>query len=212
MEELDELFRLRDEDATELLLVRHAEPESREHPAQSALSRDGVLQARLLAERLSAHWIEAVYTGPELPTMQTASVVAEVLGRPLTALDDLREIEYQPFLAEALMSCVRPAYGELFQRRPRWDSLPGFEPSRDFRRRAIQAIESAVAEHAARRIVIVTHGSVINAYLSMLLDIPRDLFFLPGHASISVVRSLRDLYAVRSLNDTSHLKTTCATA
>ena len=46
---------------------------------------------------------------------------------------------------------------------------------------------------------------MINAYLSMVLDIQRDMFFLPEHASISVVRVLRDLWAVQNINDFSHL-------
>jgi hypothetical protein len=48
--------------------------------------------------------------------------------------------------------------------------------------------------------VVVTDTSVINAYLSMVLDIPRDLFFQPGPASISCVRIKGDAYAVRYLN------------
>jgi hypothetical protein len=47
---------------------------------------------------------------------------------------------------------------------------------------------------------------VINAFLSMLWDVPRDLFFAPDHASMSVVRAQGDLQAVRRLNDTSHLE------
>ena len=50
-----------------------------------------------------------------------------------------------------------------------------------------------------------THAGVINAYLSMVLDIQRDMFFLPEHASISVLRVLRDLWAVQNINDFSHL-------
>jgi len=54
-------------------------------------------------------------------------------------------------------------------------------------------------------VVVVTHGGVINIYLSMLLNIPRDMFFLPEYASISVVRSLHDLKTIHSLNDFAHL-------
>jgi hypothetical protein len=39
----------------------------------------------------------------------------------------------------------------------------------------------------------------------MVLDIPRDYFFQPEHTSVSTVRSLNDLYAVRGLNDIAHL-------
>ena len=48
---------------------------------------------------------------------------------------------------------------------PRWDALPGFESSRAFRLRAVLALESLFARHPGRRIIVVTHSSVINAYL-----------------------------------------------
>ncbi|MGB2695797.1 MAG: histidine phosphatase family protein [Dehalococcoidia bacterium] len=85
------------------------------------------------------------------------------------------------------------------------DALPGLEPARTFRRRVIQAIEAVLAHHPSGRVVVITHASVINAYLSMLLEVPRDMFFLPEHGSITTVRALGDLYAVRSVNDHSHL-------
>ena len=74
-----------------------------------------------------------------------------------------------------------------------------------FRRRVIQAIEGIIAKHPGERIAIVCHGGVINAYLSMVLGIQRDVFFMPSHASVSTVRSAGDLYAVTQLNDTAHL-------
>jgi broad specificity phosphatase PhoE len=86
-----------------------------------------------------------------------------------------------------------------------WDALPGFEPSHQFRRRVMSAIEGILAERHGQRIVVVTHGGVLNAYLSMILDIPRHMFFLSDHASISVVRKWRDLSAVQGLNDIAHL-------
>jgi broad specificity phosphatase PhoE len=69
----------------------------------------------------------------------------------------------------------------------------------------VQAIDGVLAANVGRRAVVITHGSAINAYLSMLLAIPRDLFCAPDYASISVVRQQSDAYAVRSLNDTAHL-------
>ena len=100
---------------------------------------------------------------------------------------------------------MAPNVGERFTTEPRWDSLPGFSSSRAFRRRAIQAVEGAIACNPARRVVVVTHSSVINAYLSMILAIPRDVFFAPEHASISVVRWSEDRYGLRTLNDVAHL-------
>ncbi len=66
-------------------------------------------------------------------------------------------------------------------------------------------VEGIVAAHPGQRVVVVTHAGAINAYLSMVLDIDRDMFFFPEHASVSSVRVMRDLYSVRDINDRAHL-------
>lgn len=204
MRELEQLMCLEYEDATELLLVRHGRPAA-DGSVTSGLGVEGRDQVEALAHELSEGWVEAIYCAPEAVALQTAQVLAGRLGRTFEKLPDLREVESQPFLDGGMRRCVVPTLAELFDRRPRWDSLPGFECSRDFRRRSIQTIEAIVGQHPGRRVVVVTHASVINAYLSMVLEIPRDLFFAPAFASVSAVRSYRDHHAVRSLNDTSHL-------
>jgi len=103
------------------------------------------------------------------------------------------------------MEACGVSYAGRFAEDPRWDALPGFGPSGEFRKRAIQAIEGVLAGHQGRRSVIVTHSSVINAFVSMLLEVPRDIFFAADHASLCVVRARGELHAVRTLNDTSHL-------
>jgi broad specificity phosphatase PhoE len=131
-------------------------------------------------------------------------VLAEKARRPMQTLEALSEIEFA--YDNTWLATRERSYGERFVEKPRWDALPGFAPGRAFRRRAIEAVESAVAAHAGGRAVVVTHASVINAFLSMLLDVPRDMFFAPEHASVSVVRCWGDLQSVRSLNDTAHLE------
>ncbi len=97
-----------------------------------------------------------------------------------------------------------------FMNNPRWDALRPFEPSRQFRHRAVQTVEAIVSRHPGQRIVLVTHEAVMNAYMSMVLGIERDMFYLPQHTSMSTVRVLRDLYGVQNLNDCSHLMKTFA--
>jgi len=202
MDELEALFRLDGEDAGELLLVRHAREATRFEggaPADPMLSCEGLEQAERLAERLGSLWIEAVYTAPERRAFQTAKIVADCIGRPLRTIEALAEIDFDPGKAAADDAAQR------FATHARWESVPGFANGIQFRRRAIQAVDAIAAAHPAKRAVVVTHASVINAYLSMLLSVPRDLFFAPDHASISVVRHQADAYALRSLNDVSHL-------
>ncbi len=201
LDALQDLFRLDDEDAGELILARHASPAtplSDGPPADPLLSCAGLIQAERLAERLAPLWVEAVYCAPERRAFQTAKIVADFINRPLRTIEALAEIDFDPNQAAS-------GYRQRFALHPRWDSLPGFGDGKAFRRRIAQAIDAILAAHPARRVVVITHSSAINAYLSMLLAVPHDLFFAPDHASISVVRHQDDLYAVRSLNDTSHL-------
>jgi broad specificity phosphatase PhoE len=92
-----------------------------------------------------------------------------------------------------------------FINNPRWDALRGVEPTRHFRHRVVQTLEGIVAAHPGSTVVVVTHQAIINAYLSMVLGIQRDMFFRPEFASVSTLRVLGDLYAVQDLNDHAHL-------
>lgn len=205
-EELGEMFRLSDERAGELLLVRHAEPDTgtrhRYCGDEPALTITGRVQAHYLAGRLTEGSIDAVYSSPERYAVETARMISEVVETPMRVLSDLADVGYTEGAGAG-----NGIAGRLFAANPCWDALPGFEASTPFRRRVIQTIEGLLAAHGAERIVVVTHASVINAYLSMLLDIPRDLFFYPDYASLNVVRWHQDLYALRSLNDTTHVTT-----
>jgi 2,3-bisphosphoglycerate-dependent phosphoglycerate mutase len=206
-DELDALFRLDDEDAGELLLIRHAQPAaSLTHDTHGVtsdpmLSCEGLRQAERLADRLCNLWVDALYSAPERRCFQTAKVIADLLQRPLSIVDGLADIDFNPDQARGGPS----VYAERFSRDPRWESLPGFAPGKEFRRRAVAAIDGVIAAHPTRRCLVVTHSALLNAYLSMLLCIPRDRFFAPDHASLSTVRHRGDMCALRTLNDTSHL-------
>ena len=213
--QVEDLFRLEDEAATELLLIRHAEPACNDVSNDDPLlSCTGLEQAERLGERLSSLWFDAIYAAPERRAQQTARLLSDATDSEVATVEDLREIEYMPAAPQpwALPSPEftarhhdAPSTAERFMTKPRWDALPGFAPSRCFRQRVLQGIELLVTKHPARRIAVVTHSSVINAYLSALLAIPQDVFFAPQHTSISCVRSLGELFAVRTLNDTAHL-------
>ncbi len=199
--EFASLFRLEDEAASELVLIRHAH--SQDHGSDPPLTHAGICEAAALARRLGPLWTEAVYTAPEARASQTADIIAGMNGRPVARIDDLREIDLDESASRPLAEPGRLAARWMLH--PRWEALSRLEPGRSFRRRALQAIDSAIARHPGRRVIVVTHASVINAYLSALLDIPRDMFFLPAHASLTLVRSLGDLTSVQTVNDCSHL-------
>lgn len=190
--EIEELFRLNDDHASELILVRHAEPALRGANGAPGddplLSCTGLAQAERLAERLRTLWVETIYTAPERRSHQTAAVLAKSTQRPIQTLEALGDIEF--VYDQTWPAICQHSYSRRFQENPRWDAMPGFAPGGAFRRRAIEAIESVIGAHAGDRVIVVTHASVINAFLSILLDVPRDMFFAPDHASVNVVRCL----------------------
>jgi broad specificity phosphatase PhoE len=211
------LFALEGVDATELLLVRHGQTDytgaDGDDPADPPLTNAGRAQAMRLAMRLRDVPIDALYTSTMRRALETAAYIAVSHDLPIERSDALREVRFDATFAQAKASNGRLSaeLAERFLLKPSWDALPGFEPSRQFRRRVVQEIEAIVARHPGESVLIVAHGGVINAYLSMVLAIQRDMFFLPTHTSISSVRVLRDLYSVRSLNDATHLPRSLAT-
>jgi len=209
----EQLFSLQRVGAAEVLLVRHGEPDydavrENESSLDPPLSANGREQAMFLAAQLERSSVDAVYSSTMHGAAETAAYIAAVNGLLVSRMDDLCEVSYDPEAVEHLDDGGPSLAGDLARRflaTPRWDSLPGFESSRTFRWRVIEAIEGIIARHPGERVVIVCHSGVINAYLSMLLGIQRDVFFMPAHASVSTLRSSGDLYAVVQLNDTAHL-------
>jgi broad specificity phosphatase PhoE len=212
-EAFSRLFKLQTAEAAELVLVRHAEPDygavgNSKDPWDPPLTERGRWQAMRLAMRLRRMHVDAVYTSTMRRALETAAFIAAAKDLPMVRMHQLREINLEPGALEAANSDASKLTGEVVVRllnNPTWDALPGFEPSHQFRRRVMRAMEGILTERHSQRVVVVTHAGVINAYLGMILDIPRDLFFLPDHASISVVRRWGDLSAVQGLNDIAHL-------
>lgn len=210
---LEQLFSLQRVGAAEVLLVRHGEPDynavrADESPLDPPLTAKGREQVMLLAAQLERSSVDAVYSSTMRRAAETAAYIAAVQGLPIARLDDLREIDNDPEVVEHMDDGGPSLACDLARRfvaTPRWDVFPGFEQSRTFRRRVIEAIEGVIARHPGERVVVVCHGGVINVYLSMLLGIQRDMFFMPAHASVSTLRSSGDLYAVVQLNDVAHL-------
>lgn len=209
----DKIFRLEDADATELILVRHAEPDHRAARTNGAawdppLSERGRQQAMRLAMRLRRAEVERIYTSTARVALETAALLAAAKDLPMIRTPQLQGVRFHSGSLNGASGDPSKMTADVtlrFINQPRWDSLRGFESSRDFRHRAVQTVESIISRHTGERIVLVTHESVINAYLSMVLDIGRDMFFLPEYTSLSTLRVLRDAYGVQSINDQAHL-------
>ncbi len=192
---------------TELLLVRHALPIS--GVVDPELSDTGIAQAELLADWLDGERVDALYTSPYKRALGTAEPVARRLGLPATVVEHLREWD-----REISSPLVYTPLEEFDPTDPRALAIAegrfeDFVPELDlpaFRDRARVAIDSLFAEHASSRIVAVSHGGIINAYLALIIEAPRVFWFNPGYTSISRVRRTPiGKVVVESVNETAHL-------
>jgi 2,3-bisphosphoglycerate-dependent phosphoglycerate mutase len=192
----------------ELLMVRHGLPErvlAAQGPADPGLSSEGRAQAERLAAHLPAEHVDAVYSSPLRRALETAELAARRLGLSAQVIDDLAEVDrysssYIPMeelRRDPGLRTVLAASG----------GRDGGETREGFRTRVIGAIERIIETNAGRRVVVVSHGAVMNAYLGHILGIDRELWFEPRYASISrVLASRRGHRNVDSLNETQYLR------
>ena len=76
-----------------------------------------------------------------------------------------------------------------------------------FRKSVVDAIEGLVREHRGRRVGVVCHGGVINAWAGHVLGIEDPLFFEPTYTSINrFLAAGTGERSVVSLNEAAHLR------
>lgn len=198
-------------DSTRLYLVRHAQ--SQGNTGEDLASGDpdltevGREQARRLAERMARQRIDVIYSSPMRRTQETALVVADALGLEVIPKAGLREVDLGQGNTDVRL--LSPEEQEQVARRiveeGTWDAFPGSEGSRAARRRVQQAIDSIVAAHPGRRVLVVTHAGVIQTYVSLVLRLKRDFVFYPFNASITSIRAKAGRRVIWRLNDIAHL-------
>jgi probable phosphoglycerate mutase len=183
MRALGALFLIGVDGVTEILLVRHADCydgiTETEDPPLSTLGRE---QASRLGQRIKKLVPAAVYSSPYRRAVETAKMLA----------DDVR---------------VDPRLVEM-------DLVVGDDGSLDLREapdavleRMRAAIDEMIENHAGERVIVVSHGAAIVAYLTDVLQLePGRLRMLPYYTSVSTVRALGDRRMVGALGDAAHLE------
>jgi broad specificity phosphatase PhoE len=215
----DQAFLTGVEGVTEVILVRHAQQDANFEGLvgdtfDPPLTEHGRMQAKLVGEALSTKKVDAIFASPMKRAMETAQAVASHHKHlELTVVQDLQEVgvfrdvppdkTVEGFIGRELLLGVRQ---RMLDERS-WDVYPYSEPSYEFRKRSINAIEAAIAHNSGERIVIVCHGGVINSYIGHIIKSPYDMFFRPAHTSVNIVVAGEGRRIVRLLNDTHHLTT-----
>jgi probable phosphoglycerate mutase len=202
----------------ELLLVRHGQQlaptglrPTRAQWTDPPLSELGRRQAEVLGDALASEPIAAVYASPLQRAKDTGAAIAARHGLEVVVLDELREVEVfrevpeGERVADVLPAVLLRGASERFVHERRWDVYPWSESGAELRRRVVGALEGILAVHGGERVVVACHGGVINAYVGHVLGLAEDMFFRPGHASVSRLRHGEGRRVVHSLNELHHL-------
>jgi probable phosphoglycerate mutase len=216
-------FLFESNNAAELFIVRHADaiPEADEIIPSGIyddlpLSRTGRKQAQALAERLSDLSFDAIYSSPLRRCLETATPLIERLRMMSIIVEGLKEIKLgniHPLpedgrdfaaltkaLQERQLDIVRMA-GETGH----WDAIPDSEQSKAFRQRVVETLDEIANKHIGQRILVFTHGGVINAYVAEVLGLNIDFFFPAANTSITIVRASGKHRVLYVLNDIGHI-------
>lgn len=192
----------------ELLLIRHALPVRVEgvENADPGLDGEGVRQAQALADWLVGEAVDGIYVSPMRRARETAAPLETETGLPARVDDGLTEFDrgfdfYIPM--EDLKAENHPHWQVLSS--GDWSEVPGDIFA--FRDRVIATIDAIADANPSRRIAVVCHGGVINAYAAGVLGIEAPLFFEPAYTSVSrFLASSKGPRSLVSLNESGHLR------
>lgn len=184
-----------------LLLIRHAEPDTEHGPRPDPpLSALGRAQADALAAWLAGEGLAAVYTSPLLRARETAGP----LSPAAVALEGLAEIggagEY--VAADVLKRNGDPRYAALISGDL---AIYGMDAAA-FRATVTETIDGIVERHPGETVAVVSHAGVINAYLGVHLGIEKRLIWSAlDYASVTRVLANGDgARTISALNERAH--------
>ncbi|HWQ40328.1 MAG TPA: histidine phosphatase family protein [Burkholderiales bacterium] len=199
---------------TEFLLVRHGETawnaEQRiQGHLDSPLNDEGLAQALLLGERLGQERFDHFYSSDLGRALQTAQPIADRSGRRPVPDPALRERNLGVFQGLTGPECQQrypQDYARFHQRDPD-HAMPGGESIRQVSARVSRLLQDLASRHRGARILVVTHGGVLDAAYRFVnavpLDRPRD--FPIYNASVNRVEYDGVRWRVTVWGDISHL-------
>jgi phosphoserine phosphatase len=206
---------------TTIVLIRHGHVEGispkrfrGQHPLP--LSEQGLAEAQMTADRIVSTWRPAaVRTSPLERCVTTGRVIAEACGLAPAVNVSLQDLHYGEWEWKTYDE-VKEQWPRLYER---WCSTPHLvrfpfgESLQDIVLRSAEAFRTVVESFPDDIIVLVGHDSVNRALLLQLLDQPLSAYWRLAQdpCCINVIEYKNGKIAVKSINDTSHIRWSSAT-
>ena len=154
---------------TELLVIRHGETDwNRQHRFQGQidvpLNDNGLAQAGRLGRRLVDEPVDVLISSDLQRAHSTAEAVTQACGLQ-AQIDPLWREQGFGMLEGLDVPTIRSRHADLWSSWTRHDAdyaLPGGESNATFHARVMRALQAVLLAHAGRRVVVVTHGGVLD--------------------------------------------------
>lgn len=199
---------------TTFVLVRHGETawnvEGRiQGHLDIALNDLGVAQAEALGKRLVRERFDAIYSSDLMRAYHTARPTARDPDRSIIKDQRLRERHLGALqgLTGDEAATKQPDAWKAFKSRDSDLALSGGESLGEFSRRIVQFVEDVLDKHAGGRILVVTHGGVLDAAYRHAAGMPLSASrnFPIYNASVNILSHDGGRWNVESWGDVSHL-------
>lgn len=200
--------------ATDFIVVRHGETawnaEGRiQGHLDSPLNEEGLAQALLAGDRLGRELFSQLYSSDLGRALQTVQPIADRSGRRVVTDARLRERHLGIFQGLTGPECERLSRQDYarFRARDPDHVIPEGESVRQVYERVSLVFGELAHRHPGERVVVVTHGGVLDAVhrlaAAVPLERPRD--FPIFNASLNRVRHEDGRWSILRWGDISHL-------
>lgn len=209
---------LSSEKATTIFLIRHGETPltpmkkfSGDGPLDPHLTEEGLAQAELVAAAIAELNPEIIVASPLNRTRQTAEAISKVTGLPINFDQTWIECSFGIWDGMSIEE-VKARYPADYQA---WLSSTAIAPPEGESYDAVsirieEALEQIVSMYPSQRVAVVTHNGTIKTAAKLAIDSPAESIFhievSPCSITTISIWPSDGLRALRSLNETSHLR------
>lgn len=189
----------------ELIIIRHGRParvENAEGAADPELTDIGHQQAEAMAEWMKAESLDRIYVSSMVRARQTSAPLEAAFGMEAIVDDGVREFDDDAdhYIPVEEMKKDKEAWRAFLA------ETSGITRD-EFNNKVVSAIQAIVDDNRGKKVAIVCHGGVINAWASDVLGLNGAMFFNPNYTSINrFMCASSGERSVLSLNDVGHLR------
>jgi broad specificity phosphatase PhoE/ribonuclease HI len=164
--------------------------------ANPGLSDDGRAQVRAAAEWLAplADQVAAVVASPVRRTLESAEIVAAILGKTVEVEPGFAEMEFGTWDGMTFLEVAERHQADLDAWLGSLDVGPGGgESFRTVEKRVLEGLQRVLDTHAGRTVVVVSHVTPIKTLVAHVVDAPLESVFRMelSPASVTVVSFFR---------------------